>query len=55
MRERVNVKWWAGYSEIEWCHTLREYYYLDFIKYKFGLENRESRIRGQGKYKSKPQ
>ena len=34
---------------LEWYHTLREYNYLDFGKYEFGLENRESSVREQNK------
>lgn len=44
MLNGVQVIW-----RLAWYHTLREYYYLNFSKYEFRVENRESSIRGQNK------
>lgn len=35
--------------KLEWCHTLREYYYIDYTKFNYLLENRKPRIWRQNK------
>lgn len=35
--------------KLQWCYTLREYYYSDFTKFSFLVEKRKSRTREQNK------